>query len=168
MNIHKKKIIAKEIIYLCTLVLCVAIIWTIVEMWNSHLHKKQEQIGNEITFNQTRLDSLEEKTLPAERMKQLVDNLTTMFEQGASDEDGRRYTKDFRDKFEEKAVLDEISKLKEYKINLEQRRQEVNSSFIDNTTTDGFTKWCTIILLTILYPLRFIYLIVRWAFRTLK
>ena len=101
-------------------------------------------------------------------MKQLVVNLTEMFEQGASDEDGRRYTKDFRDKFEEKAVLTETSKLKEYKIYLEKQRQEINSSFINNTISDGFTKWCAIILLIILYPLRFIYLIVRWAFRTLK
>jgi len=168
MDIHKKKIIAKEIIYLFTLVLCVVITWTIVEMRNSHLRNKQEQIGNEITTCQTRLDSLKEKTLPAERMKQLVENLTKMFEQGASDEDGRRYTKDFRDKFEEKAVLDEMSMLKENKINLEKERQEVNSSFINNTTTDGFTKWCAIILLTILYPMRFIYLVVRWSFRTLK
>lgn len=168
MEIQKKKIIAKEIIYFVTLVVCVIITWTIVEMRNTQLHKKQEQIGNEIIICQIQLDSLKEKTLPPERMKQLVDNLTKMFEQGASDEDGRSYTKDFRDKFEEKAVLDEMSMIKEDKINLEKQRQEVNASFINNTTSDGFTKWFAIILLTILYPMRFIYRIVRWSFRTLK
>lgn len=155
-------------IYLFTLALCIGIVWVIVEIRNSYLYSEQERIGNKISYYQAQLDSLEQKKLPAEKMKQLVDNLTTMFEKGASDEDGKKYLKDFRDKFEEKEVLGEIKKLNADKINLEKQRQEITSNYIDNTMDKGFTKWFAIIFSMLIYPLRFIYLTVRWAFRTLK
>jgi hypothetical protein len=168
MNIQKKKIIAKEIIYLFTLFLCVGITFIISEIRNSYFNNKRDQIVNEMYKCENRLNILFEKNLPLELTKQLQDNLTTMNGNGASADDVRKYTKDFNDKFGEKAVLDQISKEEDYKNNLINQIKKIDSSYINNSINFGFTMNFAIILLIILYPLRFIYLIIRWSFRILK
>lgn len=168
MNIQKKKILAKEIVYLFSLILCVLIFWTIVEMRNSHIHKRQEVFKSEFANSQSRLDSLKEKTMSPERMKQMEDNLIAMFERGASDDDGRRYMKEFEDKYEDKDVIDTISNLKQNLSVIEQKQQENSSRLLNNNHSDGVTKWFGFILLTILYPIRFIYLLLRWSIRILR
>ncbi len=168
MNIDRKKIIAKEVIYLFTLVLCIVITWGVVELRNKYLHNKQDEIAHNITTNNSKLDSLNQHALPEVHRKQLVFNLTKMFEQGATDEEGRKYMKDFRAKFEDKTILEQIKLLSKSQIQLEKDKQAIQTSFIDNNLSDGFTRICAIILLSILYPVRLTYILIRWSFRTLR
>jgi len=169
MNISAKKNIAKEIIYFFSLLLCTAIIWTVVELRNNHLKNEQYKILKSIERNNSKIDSLNKlNELPPIRMKQLVENLTEMFENGATDKDGEKYSKDFSEKFKNKSITDKLIYLSDAGKKLKIDKQKNQQKFINNDLSNGFTIMSFWILISVLYPIRIIFYIIKWAIKTLK
>lgn len=162
-----KKYIAKEIIYFFSIIILTLIIYSIVEIKNHYLESKSKELNLAQITNDKKIISLNKEILPKDRKKQLIANLTELFEKGASDEDGMKYSRDFKIMFGDKKVFKQIDDISKEKIKIKNEREELRNSFVPNNRK-GFTNKAFLLFLILVYPVRFSSVLVLWSIRTLK
>jgi hypothetical protein len=64
--------------------------------------------------------------------------------------------------------FEQVEQLKKLKLEADQKLYETNSLLIDKDNIKSYIWFCSIAILTLLYPIRFIYLTIKWALKTVK
>lgn len=162
-----KKIIAKEIIYFFSIVILTLAIYSFVEARNYYLTSKSKELNLVQISNEKKIDSLNKLILPKDRKGQLIFNLTKLFEQGASDKDGMKYSKDFKVMFGDKKIFKQIDHISKQQVRIKNELTEIRNSYVPNDM-NGFTFKCAFLFLILIYPIRFSFISIRWSIRTIK
>jgi hypothetical protein len=163
-----KKIIALEIIYFSIVILVSFLIWCLIELNNYYFQKKNHEISNEISLNNSYKESLKAKILSKNRSKQLNENLLLMHQEGVSDNDMVLYYNEFVNKFKNKEIDNKTKILISKNKILSNKLKDNKLNFIDNSINNGFTKQAIVFILIIIYPLRFFLTAFKWSIQTLK
>ena len=172
MNLRTKKIIAKEIIYLFSGIIILLMIWVIMEIQNVYYQNKVNTYKNEITQLQIQMkESVIKPILQPDKLKKLNDNAKIMFESGSSEEDILAMKDAFLKRFGRKHTLNEKIKLDKLKNSEITKNNELKKTYLKILNKDDVShniKFFSIIIFVLLYPIRIIYILVKWAIKTLK
>jgi hypothetical protein len=162
-----KKIIAKEIIYFFSIVILTFIIYSIVEVKNYYSENKSKKLYLAQISNAKKIDSLNGIILQKYRERQLIFNLTEFFEQGGSDEDGIKYSRDFKKMFGDKKKFKQIDDISKEQAQIKSESTEIQNNYVSNDI-NGFTSKSVLLFLVLLYPIRFSVILICWSIRTIK
>lgn len=173
MSIDTKKIIAKEIIYLFSAIILVLIFWSIIEIRNTYTEKKIENISKQILILQFQINRNKQKKefiLSPDKEKLLLKNLTELAEKNASDNDMRTYMIDFENKFSsEKIKFNQKTKIiKNKKNDLIQKQNIFKKKYLNQNEKKTNLLIFSIVLFSLLYPIRIIIILLKWSFKILK
>ena len=166
-----KKIIAKEIIYFFATITLILIFWSFIEIRNYYSKKKVKTISHEISVIQLEIDKNEKNNyFKPETWKILITELTELAKNGSSDVEMKSYCLDFDKKFsKEKDQL--IKKTKILKVDQEKLSSKINiyeNYILKNLEKKNSLLIFSTILLSILYPIRLVFILIRWSLLTIK
>lgn len=168
MNLTTKRRIAKEILYFFTGVIIILLFWGIILIQNNYYQNKVVTCKNEINHLQTQINLT---ILHPDKLKKLFANVKIMNESGSSNEDIVDMMNAFEKRFGKKITLSERIKLEKLRKNekIETNKLKEISLKIFNED-DIFTniKISSILILALLYPIRFIFILIKWAIKILK
>jgi len=173
MNIGTKKILAKEIIYFFSVITLIVIFWSIIEIRNSYTEKKIETISDKILTLQLQINRNDQKRdflLEPDKKKILFNGLTELHNNGSSVEEMENYIADFESKFSiEKIKLVKKTQLIKNKKNiLTTELTASKNNYLDQNEKKSNILILSLILFSILYPIRLIYKILKWSFLTIQ
>lgn len=167
MNLRTKKIIAKEILYFFIGIIMILIFWTIMEIQNSYYRNEVISYNQEIV----RLQTLRKPLLNADKLKKLNENAKKMSESGSSKEDILAMKDAFVKRFGIKYNFNQKIKLEKLK-----KEEKVITNELNKTSLKILNRYeisyklgsLSIIFFVLLYPIRFVFILVRWAIKTIK
>ena len=172
MNLRTKKSIAKEVLYFFAGVIILLIFWAFLEIQNNYFQNKIINYKKEITQLQSQIKKFETKTLlQPDKLKKLNENALKMSKAGYSEEDILTMKDDFLKLFGKKHTLKEQIKLDKLKNSEITKTNQLKKSYLKILSKDDVShnlKFFSIILFVLLYPIRIIYILVKWAIKTLK
>ncbi|WP_345095596.1 hypothetical protein [Flavobacterium chungnamense] len=167
MNLRTKKTIAKEILYFFIGIIIILIFWAFIEIQNSYYKNEVISYNQEIV----RLHTLRKPLLNADKLKKLNENAKKMFESGSSKEDILAMKDAFIKRFGIKYNLNEKIKLEKLKKEEKVITNELNKTslkILEGYEITDKVGILSIIFFVLLYPIRFVFILVRWAIKTIK
>jgi hypothetical protein len=179
MNTITKKTIAKEIIYFFTVVALLLLVWAGIEIRNYFFRNKISNISNEISIMKTQIVSIENK-FPEFIWKQpseLSDLVVVVKKLDLSGFDQVKVTQPDTIEWGKEILasdfppIDEFNKVKQLckaKIVSYNKLTELENKLLYSNETKVIIIWCSIIAFGLLYPIRFIFFLLCWAFKTIK
>ena len=172
MNLRTKKSIAKEVLYFFAGVIILLIFWAFLEIQNNYFQNNIINYKKEITQLQSQIKKFETKTLlQPDKLKKLNENALKMSKAGYSEEDILTMKDDFLKLFGRKHTLKEqikLDKLKNSEITKTNQLKKTSLKILSKDDISKEIKFLTIALFIILYPMRIVYVLVKWSIRTLK
>lgn len=168
MNLITKKRIAKEILYFFTGIIILLIFWVFIEIQNSYYQNKVITYNKEITKLQIQIKEFAIKpVLQPDKLNKLNENAKIMSESGSSEEDIIAMKDAFVKRFGRKYTLSEEIKFDNLKKNLQLETNKLNEAYLKFLSRDDIL-FLSIILFVLIYPIRIIFILVKWAIKTLK
>ena len=169
MKEQNKRRLAKEILYCFFATLCTLLLWGFLETKNYFTNNNIRKLTTETSRLTFQIDSLDKVIVLDENRRTQVDsNIISLLDKGATEDDVRRYVYDFKKKFGNKEVFDKEEQLKSKRTLVLQNLVDTQNKLIHNNEKRNILIWALIILFGILYPLRIVYNVLMWSFRTLK
>lgn len=168
MNLRTKRSIAKEIIYFFTGVIILLIFWGFIAIQNNYYQNKVITCKKEIAKIQTQINLT---ILQPDKLKKLFANVKIMNESGSSNEDIVAMMNAFEKRFGKKITLSERIKLEKLRKNgkLEANiLEEISSKILNEEDIFNNIKILSILIFVLLYPIRFIIILVIWSIKILK
>ena len=168
MNLITKKRIAKEILYFFTGIIILLIFWVFIEIQNSYYQNKVITYNKEITKLQIQIKEFAIKpVLQPDKLNKLNENAKIMSESGSSEEDIIAMKDAVVKRFGRKYTLSEEIKFDNLKKNLQLETNKLNEAYLKFLSRDDIL-FLSIILFVLIYPIRIIFILVKWAIKTLK
>ena len=169
MNLRTKKSIAKEVLYLFSGVILLLIFWLYLEIKNNYHNNKVVTYKEEITQLQSQIKKVESKPLlNPDKLKKLNENAKIMSESGSSKDDILAMKDDFIKKFGNQNTLSEQVKLKTNEVIVNDKIKKANLKMLNREEIYHNIKLLSIVLFILLYPVRIIFISVKWAIKILK
>lgn len=169
MNLRTKKSIAKEVLYLFSGVILLLIFWLYLEIKNNYHNNKVVTYKEEITQLQSQIKKFESKPLlNPDKLKKLNENAKIMSESGSSKDDILAMKDDFIKKFGNQNTLSEQVKLKTNEVIINDKIKKANLKMLNREEIYHNIKLLSIVLFILLYPVRIIFISVKWAIKILK
>lgn len=169
MNLRTKKSIAKEILYFFAGIIILLIFWAFLEIQKNYFQNKVITYKKEITQLQSQIIKLERKPLlQPDKLKKLNENAKMMSEAGSSKEDILAMKDDFLKMFGNQNILSERVKLKKNQVIINDKIKKVNLKMLNSEEIYHNIKLLAIVLFILLYPIRIIFISVKWAVKILK
>jgi hypothetical protein len=164
MNLRTKKTIAKEILYFFIGIIIILIFWAFIEVQNSYYKNEVISYNQEIV----RLQTLRKPLLNADKLKKLNENAKNMFESGSSKEDILAMKDAFVKRFGIKYNLNEKLKLEKEEKVITNELNKTSLKILDGYEISDKVVILSIIFFVLLYPIRFVFILVKWAIKTIK
>ncbi len=164
MNLRTKKTIAKEILYFFIGIIIILIFWAFIEVQNSYYKNEVISYNQEIV----RLQTLRKPFLNADKLKKLNENAKKMFESGSSNEDILAMKDAFVKRFGIKYNLNEKLKLEKEEKVITNELNKTSLKILDGYKISDKVVILSIIFFVLLYPIRFVFILVKWAIKTIK
>ena len=169
MNLRTKKSIAKEVLYLFSGVILLLIFWLYLEIKNNYHNNKVVTYKEEINQLQSQIKKFESKPLlNPDKLKKLNENAKIMSESGSSKVDILAMKDDFIKKFGNQNTLSEQVKLKTNEVIVNDKIKKANLKMLNREEIYHNIKLLSIVLFILLYPVRIIFISVKWAIKILK
>lgn len=169
MNLRTKKSIAKEVLYLFSGVILLLIFWLYLEIKNNYHNNKVVTYKEEINQLQSQIKKFESKPLlNPDKLKKLNENAKIMSESGSSKVDILAMKDDFIKKFGNQNTLSEQVKLKTNEVIINDKIKKANLKMLNGEEIYHNIKLLSIVLFILLYPVRIIFISVKWAIKILK
>ena len=169
MNLRTKKSIAKEVLYLFSGVILLLIFWLYLEIKNNYHNNKVVTYKEEINQLQSQIKKFESKPLlNPDKLKKLNENAKIMSESGSSKDDILAMKDDFIKKFGNQNTLSEQVKLKTNEVIINDKIKKANLKMLNGEEIYHNIKLLSIVLFILLYPVRIIFISVKWAIKILK
>ena len=172
MNLRTKKSIAKEILYFFAGVIILLIFWAFLEIQNNYFQNNIINYKKEITQLQSQIKKFETTTLlQPDKLKIFNKNALKMSEAGYSEEVILTMKDDFLKLFGRKCTLKEqikLDKLKNSEITKTNQLKKTSLKILSKDDISKEIKFFSIALFVLLYPMRIVYILVKWAIKTLK
>lgn len=118
-------------------------------------------------------------TLNEEYRTQLDNNIKNLLGKGATENEVISYVSDYKKKYGTKRnpffsklpqsnVLNNVEQIKKSKTETNQKLQETENKLFNSDELENVIIWCSIFFFGILYPFRFVFFLLKWAFKTVK
>lgn len=163
MNLKTKKNIAKETIYFFSTIAILLAVWTGIEIRNFYLNTKIDDLNKEVLILKNKIETKQNKIIESE-----IKNAPVVDEFGIpvkfkAPSDGKTLT----DK--EKLILINQDKFDLDKLKKEEKKMNQHLYYSKNKLiSKQIVIWCAYIFFGLLYPIRYVFKLLKWSFKTIK